>query len=118
MELSERLKSEIRKYLYNCDDESLPLPIADAQVCASYFNDKVIMVSHGPNDVGVIFESHKHEYDHIAICGGGIISVEIEGQKPILLGNLATCLVPAGKKHTVIAIENTSKVICLFTEGF
>jgi len=116
--LSDILKKDIRLFYHGSDDESLPIPIVKADVCASYFDDEMVMVSHSANTAGIIFHGHEHEFDHIAICGGGVAMVEIEGEEPKLLGNLGSCIIPAGKKHTVISIEGEPVVGCFFPKGY
>lgn len=56
-------------------------------------------------DAGHTVVTHKHNYEHFGLLGGGIARVEIDGQ-PRTYTAPAVITVPANKHHTIHALTN------------
>lgn len=57
---------------------------------------------------GTVVPQHSHEYDHTSFVANG--SVMFEGRKVIAPAPL---FIPAFKKHTFIALEDDTLVLCI-----
>jgi quercetin dioxygenase-like cupin family protein len=86
--------------------QSLPGPYQQRDLVTA--NDTVVRIARFEGE----FPWHVHEEDELFLCWDGTFRIELDGQKPVTLGEGELFVVPKGIRHRPVA-EHTAHVLMI-----